>query len=474
MAASQVRRKSQNHNNPRSLPSNNLKATLRLASRMEMKYISSAFIGLNNESFCKLKAHLPIKHDPNRSPLSTNDEKIIDQFMNICGQNLHKTIDDILTTAMPETDFKSAIQSINLYQQKKRLWLSDKYEKRHKTGILVIFDFDDTIYATEAYKNARAAHKSGQHHYLPHIGAVMEPLRRLLDVFKSENDVVSCCIVTNATLGFVDEIKASYPELRNVLRGIPVFSARSFETELPDRACDWKEIVFAHLMKKHFAAPTRPIIISIGDGWTEWMASKTCFNMVGCKAKDGVLIRIKLIHKPDVNTMAWQMRWMVKFFSQIKYDLIHSVDFYMIYEREKEESIKRRSVGWHAPFVKQTPQSPESQWYAPFVEQYLPGKVIKVGTQLYTIVKQKEQHRFTGVVTVVEGERTTHDETESKMNEFEMVLNPEAVSVVHADYLLVREMFAEILYVCSVCGNGFATCSKRNQHSKMHGPLKCD
>eukprot|EP01083_Nonionella_stella_P310927 1106790_1 len=117
MAASQVRRKSQNHNNPRSLPSNNLKATLRLASRMEMKYISSAFIGLNNESFCKLKAHLPIKHDPNRSPLSTNDEKIIDQFMNICGQNLHKTIDDILTTAMPETDFKSAIQSINLYQQ---------------------------------------------------------------------------------------------------------------------------------------------------------------------------------------------------------------------------------------------------------------------------------------------------------------------------------------------------------------------
>jgi len=187
---------------------------------------------------------------------------------------------------------------------------------------MVVFDWDNTLFPTKARQLilSRASKQLTESEY-QELTSLSEWVYRVLRAYISFYSARNICIVTAAKRGWIESSLGSlggigqWAQIRKLLFfGDP---AQRIEVVYPSAAilpftkasavAAYKHEAFQHLTRNGASRPHIQMLVSIGDSYAEYQASKRCAASV-----EGMCVgRVKLKKHPSLRSMIRQCQCMV-------------------------------------------------------------------------------------------------------------------------------------------------------------------
>jgi len=190
---------------------------------------------------------------------------------------------------------------------------------------LIIWDFDDTIFPTSAF---RSHHERKDKLFMQKLTVFVAYVRHIFETMIGLYGASNIVIVTNASGSWihkclnVDLIQATFMPLQRLLKkhSIQTISASTADitSRYPKNHLKWKEVAFARLFANHFnlndeddeddnnypMQDTLHCITSIGDSICEYDASHSASKCI----ENRILHRVRLKGNPTIDDMLVQLK----------------------------------------------------------------------------------------------------------------------------------------------------------------------
>lgn len=150
--------------------------------------------------------------------------------------------------------------------------MSSRYTDRHR---LCILDWDDTLFPTRVWRDIIDSRT-----FLIYDDMI-KIQNLILKILKNVGSQASFCIVTNASIGWIDEcFREIFVDFPYTLEDLSVYSARDkYESLHPSDTHAWKKCMFNDVLQdfvQDFAPHNRKVhVTAIGDSISEYMALKS-------------------------------------------------------------------------------------------------------------------------------------------------------------------------------------------------------
>eukprot|EP01084_Bolivina_argentea_P197295 338134_1 len=179
---------------------------------------------------------------------------------------------------------------------------------------LIIWDFDDTIFPTYAFKTHTNKTDTKFIPKLMILATIIEHIfNQMIKLYGAQN----ICIVTNGKKNWihkclnVDIVHGIFVNFQNVLKkhNIQTISASTKEMQIkyPQNYYKWKQVTFSELFKGYFDEKSETsinCITSIGDSLCEYKASDVSSKYL----KNRVLNRIRFKPNPSITEMIFELQ----------------------------------------------------------------------------------------------------------------------------------------------------------------------